>query len=167
EYLTLPILRKTVRLTFAIAMVWTYLNCIEFASVWYSHDQAAKDVLIQKATGQYAPFWWAMIFCGSVVPFALMVRRWQTNIPIMFTVSLLLNLGMWLERWMIVSPTLSHDYYPWVWNHDQWPGLIQWGIVAGSFGFFCMMLMIFFKLVPSVSMHEVIPLAMRERKPTP
>ena len=94
--------------------------------------------------------------------FALMVRRWQTNIPIMFTVSLLLNLGMWLERWMIVSPTLSHDYYPWVWNHDQWPGLIQWGIVAGSFGFFCLMLMIFFKLVPSVSMHEVIPLVMKE-----
>ena len=67
EYMTLPILKKTVRLTFAIAMVWTYLNCIEFASVWYSHDQVAKDVLIQKATGTYAPFWWAMIFCGSVV----------------------------------------------------------------------------------------------------
>ena len=163
EYLTLTILRKTVRLTFAIAMVWTYLNCIEFASVWYSHDQAARDVLVQKATGQYAPFWWAMIFCGSVLPFALTVKKWQTSIPVMFAVSLLLNLGMWLERWMIVSPTLARDYYPWVWSGGQWPGLIQWGIVAGSFGFFCMMLMIFFKFVPSLSMHEVIPLAMKER----
>lgn len=163
EYLTLPILRKTVRLTFAIAMVWTYLNCIEFASVWYGHEQAAKDVLIQKATGPYAPFWWTMIFCGSVLPFALTVRRWQTSIPIMFAVSLLLNLGMWLERWMIVTPTLSHDYYPWMWDHDQWPGPVMWGIVAGSFGFFCLMLMIFFKFVPSLSMHEVTRLVMKEQ----
>ncbi len=164
EYLTLPILRKTVRLTFAIAMVWTYLNAVEFASVWYSHDQAAKDVLILKATGSYAPFWWAMIFCGSVLPFSLIVRRWQTSIPIMFAVSLLLNAGMWLERWMIVTPTLAEDHYPWLWNPSQWPGPVQWGIVAGSFGFFGLMLMIFFKLVPSVSMHEVIPLVMDGEK---
>jgi hypothetical protein len=164
EYLTLAILKKTVRLTFAIAMVWTYLNCVEFASVWYSHEQAAKDVLIQKATGPYAPFWWAMIFCGSIVPFAMVMKRWQTNIPVMFAVSLLLNLGMWLERWMIVSPTLSHGYYPWAWNHDQWPSLIQWGIVFGSFGFFILMLMLFFKIVPSVSMYEVISLVMKDEE---
>jgi len=167
EYLTLPILRKTVRLTFAIAMIWTYLNCIEFASVWYGNGQAAKDVLIQKATGAYAPFWWIMIFCGSVVPFALMLKRWQTNIPVMFAVSLLLNLGMWLERWMIISPTLSNGFYPWTWDHDQWPSMIQWGIVAGSFGFFCSMLMLFFKFVPSISMHEVINLAIKGQKSDP
>ncbi len=163
EYLTLPILRKIVRLIFAIAMIWTYLNCIEFAGIWYSHDQPAKDVLIQKATGVYAPFWWSMIFLDSVLPFILIIRKLQTNIPVMFAVSLLLNLGMWLERWMIVTPPLSHDFYPWVWDHDQWPSFIQWGIVAGSFGFFCMMLMIFFKLVPSVSMYEVINLVMNKQ----
>jgi Ni/Fe-hydrogenase subunit HybB-like protein len=167
EYLTRPILRKIARLTFAIAMIWTYLNCIEFASVWYSHDQAAKDVLIQKATGPYAPFWWTMIFCGSIVPFALTVRRWQIRIPIMFAVSLLLNFGMWLERWMIISPTLAHDFYPWTWDHDQWPSIIQWGNVAGSFGFFCLMLMIFFKFVPSLSMHEMINFVMKDRGPNP
>jgi len=155
EYMTLPILKKIVRLTFAIAMVWTYLNAAEFASVWYSHDHASKDVLIQKAMGTYAPFWWGMIFCGSVVPLVLAFKRFQTNISVLFAVSLLLNLGMWLERWMIVTPTFSHGYYPWTWDHDQWPSLIQWGIVFGSFGFFCLMLMLFFKLVPSVSIYEV------------
>jgi Ni/Fe-hydrogenase subunit HybB-like protein len=164
EYLTLNILRKTVRLTFAIAMVWIYLNCIEFASVWYSHAQAAKDVLIQKATGPYAPFWWTMIFCGSVLPFIMLFKRLQTSIPVMFAVSLLLNLGMWLERWMIVSPTLSSGYYPWTWDHDQWPSMVQWGIVFGSFGFFCLMLLLFFKLVPSISIYEVTGLIMKERK---
>src|SRR5450631_1089115 len=155
EYMTLPILKKIVRLTFAIAMVWTYLNLIEYASVWYGHDQASKDVLIQKATGVYAPFWWTMNFCGSVVPFIMFFKRFQTHIPVLFAVSLLLNLGMWLERWMIVAPTFSHGYYPWTWDHDQWPSLVQWGIVLGSFGWFTMLFMVFCKVFPSVSMYEV------------
>ena len=164
EYLRLSILRKVARLTFAMAMVWTYLNCIEFVSVWYGPGQAAKDVLIEKATGPYAPFWWTMIFCGSVLPLTLTVKRLQTSIPAMFAVSLLLNFGMWMERWMIVSPTLASGYYPWTWDLDQWPSMIQWGIVFGSFGFFCLMLTLFFKLVPSVSIYEVAGLAMKEQR---
>jgi len=144
-----------VRLTFAIAMVWTYLNAVEFASVWYSHDQASKDVLIQKATGPFAFAWWGMIFCGSVVPFVMFFKRFQTNIPVLFAVSLLLNLGMWLERWMIVAPTFSHGYYPWTWDNDQWPSMIAWGMVFASFGWFTLLFMVFCKVFPSVSMYEV------------
>ena len=76
-------------------------------------------MLIQRATGPYRA-----VLVGDELPAA----RWcrspdvqdaaQTNIPVMFAVSLLLNLGMWLERWMIVTPTFSHGYYPWTWNHD-------------------------------------------------
>ncbi|MDX8379771.1 MAG: NrfD/PsrC family molybdoenzyme membrane anchor subunit [Gallionella sp.] len=155
EYMTLPILKKIVRLTFAIAMIWTYLNCVEFASVWYSHDLASKEVLIQKMTGTYAPMWWSMIFCGSIVPLIFAIKRFQTNIPVLFATSLLMNLGMWLERWMIVSPTLSNDLYPWQFDHDQWPSMIQWGIVFGSFGWFTLLFMLFCKVFPSVSMYEV------------
>jgi len=155
DYMTKSILKKTVRLTFAIAMVWTYLNAVEFAAVWYGHDMDAKAVLIQKATGPFAPFWWGMVFCGSVVPLMLAFKRFQTNIPVLFAVSLLLNLGMWLERWMIVAPTFSHGYYPWVWDNDQWPSLIQWGMVMGSFGWFTLLFMVFCKVFPSVSMYEV------------
>lgn len=153
--MTMSILDKTARLTFAIAMVWTYLNLIEYASVWYGHDMYAKEVLIQKATGPWSPFWWAMNFCGSVVPFALIVKKFRADLKIMMIVSLLLNLGMWLERWMIISPTFSHGYYPWTIDHLQWPSWVQWGIVFGSFGWFGLLFMLFCKLVPSVSMYEV------------
>jgi len=136
EYMTLPILRKTVRLTFAIAMVWTYLNLI-------------------KATGQYAPFFWAMIFFGSILPLLFVIKRFQTYIPGLLVVSVLLNVGMWLERWMIVAPSFAHGHYPWMWDHDQWPSLVQWGIVFGSFGWFALLFMVFCKVFPSVSMYEV------------
>ena len=155
EYMTFPILDKIARLTFAIGMAWTYLNLIEYASVWYGDDMYAKQVLIQKATGPYAPFWWAMNFLGSVLPFTLLSKRIRSNLTAMMIISLLLNLGMWLERWMIVTPTLSHDYYPWMLDHDQWPSFVQWGIVLGSFGWFGLLFMLFCKLVPSVSMYEV------------
>jgi molybdopterin-containing oxidoreductase family membrane subunit len=59
------------------------------------------------------------------------------------------------QRLMIVSPTFAHGYYPWTWDHDQWPSLIQWGIVFGSFGWFTLLFMLFCKIFPSVSMYEV------------
>jgi hypothetical protein len=96
-----------------------------------------------------------MNFCGSIVPFALAFKSLRRHLATMMIVSLLLNLGMWLERWMIVAPTFSHGYYPWTWDHDQWPSFVQWGIVFGSFGWFGLLFMGFCKLIPSVSMYEV------------
>jgi molybdopterin-containing oxidoreductase family membrane subunit len=155
SYMTLPILDKTCRLTFAIAMVWTYLNLIEYASVWYGADVYAKQALIYRATGNYAPYWWAMNILGSIVPFALIFKSLRANLKVMMIVSLLLNLGMWLERFMIVTPTFAHGYYPWTWTVDWWPSWVQWGIVAGSFGWFTMLFMLFCKLFPTISMYEV------------
>ena len=154
-YMTMPILDKTCRLTFAIAMVWTYLNLIEYASVWYGNDEYAKQTLIFRATGTYAPYWWAMNFLGSVLPFALAFKSLRNHLPTMMVVSLLLNLGMWLERFMIVTPTFAHGFYPWTWTGDWWPSWVQWGIVAGSFGWFSMLFMLFCKIFPTVSMYEV------------
>ncbi|MDE2342537.1 MAG: polysulfide reductase NrfD [Betaproteobacteria bacterium] len=155
EYMTMPILDKTCRLTFAIAMVWTYLNLVEYASVWYGDDPVAKQTLLFRATGDYASYWWAMNFLGSVVPFALAFKSLRNNIPVMMVVSLLLNLGMWLERFMIVTPTFAHGFYPWTWTDHWMPSWVQWGIVAGSFGWFSMLFMLFCKIFPTVSMYEV------------
>jgi len=96
-----------------------------------------------------------MNFCGSVIPFLLISKKIRGNLTAMMIISLLLNLGMWLERWMIVAPTFSHGYYPWTMDHDQWPSFVQWGMVLGSFGWFGLLFMLFCKLVPSVSMYEV------------
>ena len=100
-------------------------------------------------------YWWAMNFLGSVLPFTLIFKKIRANLTAMMVISLLLNLGMWLERWMIVTPTFSHGYYPWTWDHGFFPSLVQWGIVLGSFGWFGMLFMLFCKLLPSVSMYEV------------
>ncbi len=154
EYMTTAIMEKTAKLTFAIAMVWTYLNLVEFASVWYGHNAYDKEVLIAKATGAYAWVFWTMIFCGSVVPFALAIEKFRRHMPTMFVVSLLLNLGMFFERWMIVAPTLSLAQQPHQW-FVMWGSIVEWAIVFGSFGWFGLLFLIFVKVFPSVSMYEV------------
>ncbi len=153
-YMTLPIMEKTAKLTFAIAMVWTYLNAVEFASVWYGHNIYDKELLIAKATGAYAPIFWSMLFLGSVMPFALAFRKLRRHMPTMFVVSLFLNLGMFLERWMIVAPTLSMSQQPHQWD-IMYGSIVEWAIVFGSFGWFGMLFLIFVKVFPSVSMYEV------------
>ncbi|TCS60924.1 NrfD/PsrC family molybdoenzyme membrane anchor subunit [Varunaivibrio sulfuroxidans] len=154
EYMTFPILDKVCKLTFVIAMVWSYLNLIEFASVWYGHDIPAKEVLIAKASGPYSPFFWGMIAFGMVLPFSLLSKKIRRSLLLLFVISLLLNTGMWLERWMIVTPTLSLGFHPFAWN-TMWPGWVEWGIELGSFGWFGLLFLIFVKVFPSVSMYEV------------
>ncbi|MCC6208032.1 MAG: polysulfide reductase NrfD [Gammaproteobacteria bacterium] len=154
DYMTLPILDKTCKLTFAIAMVWTYLNLVEFSSVWYGHDMVAKELLIDKFTGTYSPYFWAMLFLGSVVPFTMAFEKIRRSISAMFVISILLNIGMWLDRWMIVGPTLSASYEPFAFS-VSWPSWVQWFIVIGSFGWFGLLFLVFVKVIPSVSMYEV------------
>lgn len=153
-YMTTAIMEKTAKLTFAIAMVWTYLNLVEFGATWYGHNIYDKELLIAKATGPYAWVFWTMIFCGMVVPFALAVQKFRRHMPTMFVVSILLNLSMYFERWMIVAPTLSMSHSPHQWD-VMWPSIIQWSIVFGSFGWFGILFLVFVKVFPSVSMYEV------------
>jgi molybdopterin-containing oxidoreductase family membrane subunit len=161
--MTIPILEKTCKLTFAIAMVWTYLNLVEFASVWYGHDVPAKEVLIAKFNGPYSPFFLGMLFCGSILPFTLAFEKIRRSPWLLLPISILLNVGMWLERYMIVAPTLSLSYHPWTWD-VMWPGWVEWGIVFGSFGWFGLLFLIFVKVFPSVSMYEVKEMVYHRRR---
>lgn len=163
EYMTVAIMEKTAKLTFAIAMVWTYLSLVEFASIWYGHNTYDKELLIAKAVGPYAPVFWIMIFCGMVVPFALAFQKLRRHMPTMFIVSLLLNLSMFCERWMIVAPTLSLAQEPHQWD-VMWPSVVEWAIVFGSFGWFGLLFLVFVKVFPSVSMYEVKEMVFHRRR---
>lgn len=154
-YMTQAILNKLIKMTFAIAMVWNYLDYLEYATVWYGDDPVAKQALIFRATGDYAIIFWGMIFCATIMPFTLLIKFVRTHMPTLFVVSVILNVGMWLERVQIITPTFARSVYPWTWTNHWWPSWVQWGIVAGSFGWFTMLFMLYCKIFPSVSMYEV------------
>ena len=120
QYMTIPILEKLCKLTFAISMVWTYLNLIEYAAVWYGTDPVAKQALIFRATGDYAWWWWAMNFFASVLPFTLTWKRLRTNIPIMLVVSAAAQ-----SRHVDRALHDRHAHFcPWLLSVDVDPGLV-------------------------------------------
>jgi len=163
EYMTVEIMDKTAKLTFAIAMVWNYLNLSEYASIWYSNDMYEKEVLLEKFFGPYALVVWSMLFCATIVPFSMAFKKVRHSMWAMFIVSILLQLGMWLERFQIVSPPLASNHEPWTWA-VVWPGLVQLTITVASFGWFTMLFLIFCKIFPSVSMYEVKEMVFHRRK---
>ena len=144
-------------------MAWTYLWVIEFCTGWYGDDVATKEVIRSKLMGAYSPEFLMMIFLGSVLPFTLAFEKLRRHLPTMFVVSLLLNVGMWLERWMIVTPTLSYSYQS-IARSVLWPSIVQWAIVFGSFGWFGLLFLVFVKVFPSVSMYEVKEMVYHRRR---
>lgn len=154
-YMTQPILNKLIKMTFAIAMVWNYLEFIEYATVWYGNDMVSKQALIYRATGDYAVIFWGMIFCATIMPFTLLIGFVRTHLPTLMVVSLILNIGMWFERVQIITPTFGRSIHPWTWTSGWWPTWVQWGIVIGSIGWFGMLFLLYCKIFPCVSMYEV------------
>ena len=95
-----------------------------------------------------------MLACNCVVPLLLAFRAARRSLPVLVAVAVLVNIGIWLERILIIAETLSRGHLP-----SQWrvyvPTLRDWALFAGTLEFFARMFLLFVRLVPAVSMHEV------------
>jgi molybdopterin-containing oxidoreductase family membrane subunit len=113
-----------------------------------------KGAFLYRLTGDYRYFYWAMLFCNGVAPLALFVKKCRRNIPFLFVLSIFVNIGMWLERFVIIITALAHDFNPYSWGLYK-PSFVELGIMLGSFGFFFTLFLIFTKLLPVVAVTEL------------
>jgi molybdopterin-containing oxidoreductase family membrane subunit len=95
-----------------------------------------------------------MILCNAGVSQLLWFKKIRTNLTAMFVISLFINLGMWFERFVIISSSLSNDFVPYAWGNPRvtWA---DWGILVGSFGWFLMFFLLFARTFPVVAIQEV------------
>ena len=126
----------------------------EWFMAWYSGEHAERSLVAFFFTGAYAPLYWTMLFCNVLVAQVFWFRPMRRNIAVVFAIAILINIGMWLERILIVWNTLTHHYMPSLWRVFI-PTAWDWLLLAGSLGFFAFLYLIFCRLVPTVSMHEV------------
>ncbi len=103
-----------------------------------------------------------MIICNGVIPQLLWFRKLRTSVPFLFVLSVLINVGMWMERYLIIITGLSREYDPAVWGIYT-PNAADLTIVAGSFAFFAMLFLIFLKLFPVVAIAEVKEVTIHQR----
>ena len=111
-------------------------------------------MILNRMTGPYHWAFLMMVCCNVLAPQVHWWRKARRSIPIMFAVSILVNIGMWFERFVIIVSSLHRDYLPASWGMYK-PTLVDLGILAGSFGLFFTLVLLFVRALPVISMTEV------------
>jgi len=156
DYITDRHLENVAKLIVVTSLIITYAYACEFFMAWYGGNAFEQAVFRERALGTYAPLFGPMVLCNSVVPLMLLVRRVRTNVRALWVVALLVNVGMWLERFIIITGALSFDYEPWYWADAVYrPRWVEYGITAGSFAWFFLWFLLFVKHFPAIPMAEV------------
>jgi len=136
------------------SLIVSYSYLTEFFIAWYSNNIYEQATFYNRAFGFYGPFFWLMLTCNSVLPLSVFFKKIRTNPKILFVLSIFVNVGMWLERFVIIISSLSHDYDPYAWG-KYLPTYIEWGIFIGTIGGFLLLFFSFVKFAPVVAISEV------------
>lgn len=152
--ITLDTLEKMNKIILATGMMVGYAYGMEFFIAWYSGNNIEQFVFLNRAFGDYAWAYWIMVSCNVIFPQLFWIRRIRRSIPIMFIIGVLVNVGMWFERFVIIVTTLSRDFLPTAWAYYK-PTIIDVGILIGSFGLFFTLVLLFTRTLPVVSISEV------------
>ncbi len=144
-------MNKVILLTGTIVGV-AYLT--ELFISWYSGYVYEQFAFFNRALG---PYWWSyfgMMFCNVISPQFFWKKSWRRNITLTFFLSILVNIGMWFERFVIIATTLARDYLPSSWSLYT-PSWVEIGIYIGTFGLFFTLFLIFVRVAPVVAVAEV------------
>ena len=154
DYITLKHLDNMNKIILTTGMMVGYAYTMEFFIAWYSGNPYELSVFINRATGDYAWSYWAMFTCNVVSPQVFWFKKLRRNIPLMFVISIFVNIGMWFERFTIISTSLHHDFLPGSWGYYS-PTWVEVSIFAGTFGIFLTLFLLFSKFVPVIAISEV------------
>ena len=117
DFITLRHLEVMNKIMLVTGMMVGYAYTIEFFTAWYSGNMYEISIFIGRATGPYAWAYWTMVSCNVLVPQLFWFKRLRTSIPVMFVASILINVGMWFERFTIVVSSLANDFLPAAWGY--------------------------------------------------
>lgn len=142
------------KITLTTGLVVGYGYLIEMFIGWYSGSQYEIYMLNNRLVGPYAPFYWALILCNVLTIQFLWFRRIRYNQMALFIISLIVGIGMWLERFVIIVTSLHRDFLPSSWA--MYSGTVwDWSLYIGSIGFFLVMMFIFIRSLPMISIFEM------------
>jgi molybdopterin-containing oxidoreductase family membrane subunit len=154
------------KLMLAMGLMLAYSYVVESFIAWYSGSAPERyTYLVQRPFGPYALVYWQMTILNVVTPQLFWVRRFRTNGTVLLLASIGILAGMWLERFVIIVTSLNRDFLTSSW-HFYAPTWVDWGLLAGSVGFFGLLFLLFVRLVPSVALSEVKVLGIELRAPT-
>jgi molybdopterin-containing oxidoreductase family membrane subunit len=154
DLITLRHVENMCKILLATGMMVGYAYGIEFFIAWYSGNPYERFVFINRALGPYWWAYWTMVTCNVLVPQLFWSKKMRTNMGVVFAVSVLVNVGMWFERFVIIVTSLHRDFIPSNWN-SYVPTWVEVLTLLGSFGLFFTLFLLFLRFLPMVAMAEV------------
>ena len=142
------------KLLLTLSMLWLYFIFAEHLTAWYNNEPSEMAVFWSTIRGRYAPYFWTMVVCNFAIPFPILAIRQLRTIRGTLIASFAVLIGMWLERFLIVVPSLSYKQLPYAWGSYQ-PSWVEISITAGTFAAIILLYLLFVKVVPIISIWEL------------
>jgi molybdopterin-containing oxidoreductase family membrane subunit len=154
NYITLKHLDNMAKVLMATGLMVSYGYLIEAFTGWYSGNFYERFSIMNKSTGPYAYLYWSLIFCNVVAPQVFWIPKLRLHVPTLFIVSLIVSVGMWLERYIIIVVSLHRDFLPSSWG--MYAGTkFDWMLFLGTMGLFMTCIFLFIRILPSINMFEM------------
>jgi molybdopterin-containing oxidoreductase family membrane subunit len=154
DFITMRHLENMAKIMLATGLIVAYGYTMEVFMAFYTGHAFDKYMILNRFTGPYAPVCWALILCNVIIPQSLWFRRVRASVPALFLISLIVNIGMWLERFVIVVTSLHRDFIPSSWGMYS---PTRWDIATylGTIGLFLTMFYLFIRFLPMISIFEM------------
>jgi Ni/Fe-hydrogenase subunit HybB-like protein len=154
DFITMRHLDNMAKVLLATGLIVAYGYFMETLMAWYSGNRYEEYMMLNRVFGPYASVYWAVMVCNVLAPQAVWFPRVRASVPALFVLALVVNVGMWLERYMIVVVSLHRDFMPSAWGMyagTQW----DWATLAGSIGLFLALMFLFIRVLPVISIFEL------------
>lgn len=158
RYLTIWHFDMMARLVLLTSSIVGYSYLTEYFIAWYSDDAFEGFIFWERAFGKYAIPFWLMIFCNMIAPLPLWFKSVRHNLKAVFFITILINVGMWFERFNIIVSSLAQEFDPYAWGWYT-PSMIEMGITFGSFCWFFLLFFLFIRFFPSMAITEMKEIA--------
>jgi molybdopterin-containing oxidoreductase family membrane subunit len=154
DFITSRHLQNMAKVMLVTGLIVAYGYMTEAFIAWYSGDPYEGFVPLNRLTGPYAPAYWALLFCNIAVPQLLWFKRVRLSVLSLFVISLVVNVGMWLERFVIIVTSLHRDFLPSSWGMYS-PTVWDISTFMGTIGLFLALLFLFLRFLPMISIFEM------------
>jgi molybdopterin-containing oxidoreductase family membrane subunit len=154
DIITMRHLNNMAKVTLATALIVGYGYTLEAFFGYFSADTYERFMIWNRMTGPYAFFYWCLILCNIITPQFLWSKKIRTSPGILWIISIIVNIGMWLERFVIVVTSLHRDFLPSSWGM-YWPTIWDWAVYVGTLGLFMTLIFLFVRVLPMITIFEL------------
>jgi molybdopterin-containing oxidoreductase family membrane subunit len=155
DFITMRHLENMAKITLVTGLIVCYGYAMELFYGWYSANQYEQFMVKNRVwLGPYAWSYWALIFCNGIVPQTLWFKSLRTNTTWLFIMALIVSVGMWLERFVIIVTSLHRDFLPSSWDM-YYPTFWDYSTFIGTLGLFITLFFLFVRVLPMISIFEM------------